>query len=191
MRICKAKLRSQGRYSQGKHVDQNAVPPLPKEAKDDYEVRTWRERCNVLPDGTVFIPPMAFKKSLDKAASFLGEKIPGKRNATYTKHFLAGVLVQDPLVLPTKKDTIQGEWLFVPADGKPGGNSRVSRCFPYVDEWAGEVTFYVVDDTITPEVFERTLREAGNLIGIGRFRPERGGFYGRFKVESTEWVDLR
>jgi hypothetical protein len=27
------------------------------------------------------------------------------------------------------------------------------------------------------------------LVGIGRFRPAVGGFYGRFAVENIEWKD--
>jgi hypothetical protein len=40
------------------------------------------------------------------------------------------------------------------------------------------------DDKNGLTVLEHFLRVAGALIGIGRFRPENGGFYGRFTVES-------
>ena len=93
----------------------------------------------------------------------------------------------DPLVLPIKKDEVEGEWLFVPSDGKPGGSTRVSKCFPLIHEWQGEVTWYVLDETITEDVFRRHLVEAGNFIGVGRFRPARGGFYGRFVTEDVKW----
>jgi hypothetical protein len=36
-------------------------------------------------------------------------------------------------------------------------------------------------------VFAEHLREAGNFIGVGRFRPEKGGYYGRYKVNGIEW----
>jgi hypothetical protein len=32
---------------------------------------------------------------------------------------------------------------------------------------------------------------AGMFIGIGRFRPEKGGTNGRFKIASIEWTDNR
>ena len=151
-----------------------------KEQPDDYERRTWRERCNYDSKSRhVFIPAMAFKKSLDSAASFLSEKIKGQRNATYTKHFKAGILVTACLELPITIDEIEGEWLFVPSDGKAGGGSRVKKCFPFVREWEGDVVYYVLDSLITRAVFEHTLCEAGNFIGVGRFRPERGGYFGR------------
>ena len=53
----------------------------------------WRERLHVNSDGYVFIPPMAFKNCISEIAKYRSDKIPGKRNATYTKHFESGVLV--------------------------------------------------------------------------------------------------
>ncbi|MBE0568909.1 MAG: hypothetical protein IH577_04460 [Deltaproteobacteria bacterium] len=183
MRTIVAKLKSVSPYSQSRHY---VVDPLPKENKDKYEERTWRERVHATDDGYIYIPPMAFKNCLSEIAKFLGEQIPGKGKATYTKHFEAGVLVMDPIILPIKKTDVSGEWLFVPADGKRGGGNRVNRCFPIIHEWAGELKAYILDETITLEVFEKHLREAGNFIGIGRFRPRNNGYYGRFAVESVK-----
>lgn len=185
MRIATATLRSIAPYSQSRFHD---TPKLDKERPDDWEMRTWRERLSVGEDGRVFIPPMAFKKSAETAARFLGMQIKGRGKATYTKHFKAGVLVTEGLALPVKKDDVPGEVFFVPADGK--GGSRVKRKFPVIAEWSGDVMFYILDDTITPDVFEIHLREAGNFIGIGRFRPENGGFYGRFAVDRIEWSEM-
>jgi hypothetical protein len=116
----------------------------------------------------------------------------------YTKHFEAGVLVMDPIVLPVKKENVPGEWLFVPSDGKRGGGSRVEKCFPVIQTWEGDAVFHVLDETVLNEhqngggrkttVFEYVLREAGSFIGLGRFRPINNGFYGRFIVESVKGV---
>jgi hypothetical protein len=172
-------------YSASKYI---SVPKTDKERSDDFEARTWKERCNYDPKTRlVFIPAMAFKKSLDMAASFLSEKIKGQKNATFTKHFRAGVLVTSSLTLPVKMDDVEGEWFMVPSDGKPGGSSRVPKCFPVIREWAGTVKYFILDATITEDVFVRTLGEAGNFIGVGRFRPERGGFYGRYQIEKVKW----
>lgn len=184
MRTAICTLESVSPYSQSRHYD---VPKLPKELAKDYEARTWRERCHVNEDGFVFMPPMAFKNCLSEAAKFLSIQIPGKGKATYTKHFEAGILVMDPIVLPIKKDDVPGEWLFVPSDGKRGGGSRVDKCFPVISQWSGEMKAYILDETITSDVFEQHLREAGNFIGVGRFRPRQNGFYGRFSVKKIAW----
>jgi hypothetical protein len=166
------------------------VDKLPKEQPSDYETRTWRERCHYDDKGIIFIPPMMFKKAIAEAAAFLSMKIPGRRNATYTKHFKAGILVLEPTSLGIKKDEVTPEWLFVPSDGKEGGGSRVDKCFPLIPKWAGKVTFHILDALITEDVFTEHLKESGNFIGIGRFRPIRNGFYGRFGVKSVKWQSM-
>jgi hypothetical protein len=187
MRMVTVTFESVSPYSQSRFHD---TPKLQdgREKPDEYEQRTWRERTNHMSDGRIFIPPMAFKKSLETGAKFRGEKIKGKNMATYSKHFLAGVLVMDPLVLPVTKEDVTGERLFVPSDGKTGGGKRVMRTFPVIPEWSGDVTYHILDDAIiTEDVFERTLIDAGNYIGVGRFRPERGGFYGRYRATAIKW----
>jgi hypothetical protein len=172
---------SQSRYHQTEKKE--------KEGADDWERRTWRERMHTTSDGFVSIPPMSFKNCLAEAAKFLSVQIPGKGKATYTKHFEAGVMVMDPLVLPVHKDEVAGEWLFVPASGRRGDGKRVNKCFPVVPQWGGEVEFLIIDDTINQEAFAYHIQQAGQLIGIGRFRPRNNGFYGRFKAELKVWED--
>lgn len=184
MRIVLATLKGISPYSQGKHYE---VEKKPKELAKDYEERTWRERCNADKDGRLFIPPQAFKGCVETAARYLGVQIPGKGKATYSKHFKSGILVPEGMPLPITKDKVSGEWLFVPSDGRKGGGKRVMKCFPVIPEWSGQVIYYLLDDIITPDVFEQHLREAGNFIGVGRFRCENGGYYGRFTVEKLEW----
>ena len=161
---------------------------LEGESADAFEKRTWPEKSHYDSEGNVFIPPMAFKQALDKAASRLGIKIVGKGNATYTKHFLAGVMCMEPFPLGVKKDEIKGDWVYCNADGVRGSGTRVWRCFPTLPAgWGGPVRYVVLDDVITKEIFEKTVRESGSFVGLGRFRPERGGFYGRFTVDRIDW----
>lgn len=184
MKTATVTIRGVSPYSQSKHY---TTEKLAKENAKDYEARTWRDRLHVTDNGSVFIPPMSFKNCLSEAAKFLGIQIPGKGKSTYTKHFEAGVLVTDAMILPIKKEEVKGEWLFVPSDGVRGSGKRVDKCFPVIHEWGGEVTFYVLDETVTEEVFRNVLEQAGAFIGIGRFRPRNNGFYGRFKVEAIRW----
>ena len=184
MRICEVTLESVSPYSQSKHY---MTPKKDKESSKDYEERTWRDRTHAGDDGMLFIPPMAFKNCIAEAAKYLGIQIPGKGKATYTKHFEAGVLVTDSMPLPIKKEDVEGEWYFVPADGKRGSGKRVLKCFPVIRKWNGMVRFYILDDTVTREVFEKHLEEAGKFIGVGRFRPRNNGFYGRFRPVKYDW----
>jgi len=179
-----AHIESLSPYSQSR---MHETPKLEKEHHHDFEKRTWREKAHFDKDGNVFIPPMAFKIALAECARFLGETIPGKGKATWTKHFEAGVLCMDPIYLRVKKNDLIGEAFNMNADGKRGSGTRVQRTFPCVPEWKAAVPFYVLDQTITEPVFHKYISETGKFIGIGRFRPRNGGYYGRFKVTKLEW----
>lgn len=188
MKVATAHLKSLSEYSQSRKL-QSEKPT--KESHADFEKKVWRERMHVDPKtGQVFIPPMAFKFSLETAAKYLRMRIPGKDRSEYGKHFKSGVIVVQGLLLPDIAAKVEGEWLSLHANGKRGSGTRVDRCMPVIRSWEGEVEYHILDDTITEEVFEKHLREAGNFIGIGRFRPENGGYYGRYSVENIKWKEL-
>jgi hypothetical protein len=187
MRTAIASIRSISAYSQSRSYE-HEVPQLSRERKDEYEERTWRNKCHTMPSGKVFIPPMAFKMSLDRAAQMLGLQIPGKGKRTYTQFFLSGVLVVDPIVLPFSKDDAVLDRIYANADGKRGSGKRVWRNYPRFDQWIADVPFHVLADEIGEDAFLQHLVQAGSFVGIGRFRPQNGGFYGRFRVEKVNWV---
>lgn len=85
---------------------------------------------------------------------------------------------------------VWGDWVFVPSDGTAGSGRRVWKCYPMISQWTGEIDFYIADDTITEEVFTNVLRQAGQLIGVGRFRVRNRGNYGRFNVDEVIWTEV-
>jgi hypothetical protein len=185
MKIATVQLESLSPYSPSKRVGERRQ----KESWTDYENRIWRDRIHATADGKVFMPPMGFKRSLESAAKFLRKRIPGKDRSEYGKHFVSGVLVLDGPVLPIGVKDVQCEELFLSSRGKRG-QTDVLKKEPIIPTWKVTVIYHVLDDTIGEEVFEEHLREAGNFIGIGRFRPENGGYYGRYKVVSIDWKTL-
>lgn len=187
MKVCKVTLSSLSPYTQSRMHD---TPKLDKERPDDYEARTWREKATVTPRGTICIPAIAFKQALDRSAKMLGMQITGRGKATYSKHFLAGIMIPEDVDLGIKREDVVPITINANADGVRGSGKRVRRTFPQVPSWKGTVEVYVVDDTITPEVFEKHFREAGMLVGVGQYRPENGGTNGRFKCERFEWSTL-
>jgi hypothetical protein len=132
----------------------------------------------------------ALKKALEGAAPYLGT-IKGQGKATYTKRIKSGILITDEIELrkdkrPVTLDDFEGEWLFLDANGKPGG-TRVKRCMPRIFPWTATATIYIVDEIITEDVLAKALGDAGMLVGVGRFRPAVGGFYGRFKLTEMKF----
>lgn len=176
-------------YSQSRNIDVEEHPKLPKEAPDAYEKRCWRHRLHTTSDGRVEIPQTAFENAIKEAAKRLQIPIPGKKMQMYTKSFEAGFSVLGGLVVNVKAEDVKGERLFVPSDGRPGGGKRVWKYFPRIDAWGGDITCMIYDDVITKDVFQRVVESAGLLVGIGRFRPQNRGFYGRFRLDGMRWND--
>lgn len=186
MKVCKATIKSVTPFSASRQHD---LPKLEKERADEYEARTWREKLRFDASGNAFAPAIAFKMALDSAAKFLSIQVPGKGKATFTKHFLSGVLCASDLPLGVTRDTVGSVTISANADGVRGSGKRVKRTFPLVPEWGGELEFYVLDDTISKDIFERVLKETGRFIGIGQYRPQQGGTNGRFEVVKTAWSE--
>lgn len=187
MRVLTATIRGTSPYSQSRAHE---TPKLAKETHEDYDVRTWREKCTVDEAGQVVIPAGALKQAIDTAASRLSIQIPGKGKATYTKHFVGGVNVFDDLKLGVRKDDVQVIKIHANADGVRGSGKRVWRHFPIIPApWGGRIEISVPSDVIPDDVVEQVIRASGKFIGVGRFRPEKGGTNGRFEVSDLKWSE--
>ena len=189
MKSAVMKVVGESPYSQSKHYSLEEVPKLNggKETADAYERRTWRNRMHVTKDGFVEIPGGAFANAIKGSAKRLKLQVPGKGRVEYTKYFEAGIMCPDSIVLPIKAADVPSEQLFVPSDGRRGGGKRVTKWFPRIDSWGGDLVVYIFDEIITADVFKQVVTAAGLLVGVGRFRPENCGFYGRFSVASIKW----
>lgn len=189
MYILKAQLKSVSPLSQSR---MHCVDKLERETPEAYDTRTWREKCHFTQDGYVMINPMAFKFALTAAAKYLGEKIAGRGQSTWTKRIEAGLFIdeQGTIVLPLKREDLKCITILANADGVRGSGKRVPRKLPQIQDWSGELTINVMEEKIPPDLLARYLKEAGIKIGIGQFRPEKGGYCGRFTVNGYKVFDL-
>lgn len=164
-------------------------PISDKETPDQIDKRVWRDKAYSDPDtGDVYIPGIQFKFAIAEAAKRMSIKIPGKRQQTYTKNVLSGVMCNEPVYLGLKKDALVPEDVYCHVTGKRGPGARVFRRFPMVPKgWQSQLEVTVIDDEIPSDVIDRCVREVGSLLGVGRFRPASGGFLGRFEVTKVEW----
>lgn len=71
----------------------------------------------------------------------------------------------------------------------PSTGGRILAHRPRFDEWS--VSFVAVVDTslIDVKLFREVVDAAGKRIGLGDFRPDRKGPFGRFKVTRWEVTD--
>jgi len=173
-------------YSGNKYV---TSPRKPGEQADDWEQRTCRERMHVNPRGMVVIPGSGIMFCLQTAAKKMGVKIKGGNGATYGTKFLTALMVPSNLELGIHVSDVPLQAFHVPADGKKGGHIRVLKYFGMIAEWGGTIPIYILDPIINLDMFTAVARYGGMFVGLGRFRPERGGTNGRFSVTKIVWRD--
>ena len=170
------------------------TPKEDKESHDAHEQRCWRERMHVDDYGYVIHNALAIKNALQEVARYKSETIKGKGKSTYTKKFERGVMPTGPIVITDgdgnriKAADVAGDTRSVPSDGKAGGGTRVNRTFPIIHDWKAEATLMVIDHLLTEDLdrVRLYLEDAGQFIGIGSFRPEKRGYFGRFTVERFD-----
>lgn len=64
----------------------------------------------------------------------------------------------------------------------PATKGRIMRHRPRWDVWTAKFVLEI-DDTVLPtELIHQLLEEGGRRIGVGDFRPEKGGPFGRFEI---------
>jgi len=173
---------------------QHDDPKLDGERPDAYDTRTWRSKLNTaVREGkpTVVLPAHGIQQAIAAAAKYSKRQIPGQGKATWTAKFTAGIaLLEDP-ALDIDPATVGSVLISANADGVRGSGKRVPRRFPIIAQWSATFDVIILDPIIDEKVFREMLELAGMFIGVGRFRPEKGGTNGRFSIVSVDWQDNR
>lgn len=181
-------------YSQSRQHDE---PKLEREQHDEYDIRTWRSKMTTAKvDGVrrMIIPSHGMHQAIAAAAKYEKRKIAGQGNSTWTAKFTSGIGIPGLIPIHTVdlESDVRCETISCNADGIRGSGKRVPRRFPVIDPgWQATFTVYIFDPIITEDIFTEMLGVAGMLIGVGRFRPEKGGSNGRFVINNVDWSDSR
>lgn len=148
------------------------------------KVATPREqaakKAYTLPDGTLYVPGPNIFSCMIQAGKF--HKV-GKAKVTTTRSSLipAGCAIQEVACpLDTKDFEVDSRSVVIPATG-----GRVMAHRPRLDKWSLSFTLTVDDSMFDAAFIRQLLDDAGAKIGLGDFRPDRKGPFGRFVV--TEW----
>ena len=183
-----ANLKSLTPYAQGRFHD---LPKLEREQPEAYDRRTYLSRLHVSM-GSIFIPPMAFKKCIEETAQYLRMQIPGQGKSTYTKNFKRGVLCNEPLMLDRSPEDTRLERIFTSLQPGKANSGRGWRHFPVIDSWEGVLKVIVLDELITEAILRRHLEVGGQITGVGVWRPSspNGGLWGKFSVVDMVEEDL-
>jgi hypothetical protein len=137
--------------------------------KAEAEISLYRDA-----DGVIYEPSSHLEGCLKEASKTL--KITGKRGATYSKLVGSAVAIY-PDAIPHKiQDYVIDERPVVIQ------KSRIIRYRPLFKEWELDFEIQIMDDQIPTEVIKQALDHAGLYVGIGDFRPGKGGKFGKFMV---------
>lgn len=134
-----------------------------------------------LADGALGFPAAAFKKTVVSAAK--GRKVGklGLPGIVLASVFETAELL--PLIHPVTEASIH-DYVIDIRGARPQGQGMVRRARPRIDEWAADVEFEYDEELISDELLADLLARGGRNVGIGNFRPEKTGRYGRFEVAA-------
>jgi len=127
-------------------------------------------------DGKLYQPAMTIHRAMIAAAS--SYKMPGGGRKAVTP-LIAGAIAFEPEAIPH----VRQEWV---VDSRtvvvPATRGRVNRYRPRLDKWELRFKLHLLDDRLDTGLVQRILEDAGRMIGIGDYRPQKSGPYGRFRV---------
>lgn len=140
------------------------------------------------PDGDLYFPSAAISRLLREAGSSHKQRgtrksmkyiVPaGVRMATDT------IALVDATLVALRTFEVDSRPVTIPAT-----KGRIMRHRPRLDAWWATFSLVVNEDVLDPSFVQQLLMEGGQRIGIGDFRPEKGGPFGVFAV--TLWSELR
>lgn len=139
------------------------------------------------PNGDLYHPGAAIARLLREAGA--NHKVKGSRRSVKFAIPSAVIILDDTIGLinpdtdaPLNDFEVDSRPVVIPST-----KGRVMRHRPRVDRWAMTFRLEIDDDLLPPDFINQLLSEGGRKVGLGDFRPERGGPFGRFIV--TGWTN--
>ena len=132
-------------------------------------------------DGKPHIPAVYFRNSLVEASKQF--KITGKGKSTYSKLVGATVDVSPEMIL------IKGDYIpFRIAAVNPSTKGRMMVNRPRFNKWEVEFEIILNDESVPIDVINEILEQSGRYVGIGDWRPQKKGMFGKFMITSFKEV---
>lgn len=140
-----------------------------REAKDPEQ--DFLRSLYDLPGGGYGFPASAFKNAMVRAGTYTGDKMTYLRGA----YFVLGDMVRIEGTPRQREDMVRV------ANG--AADIRYRAEFP---DWSAELEIQFNARSISAEQVVNLASVAGFSVGIGDWRPERDGSYGRFRVAGNQ-----
>lgn len=164
----------QHRFPMDENGDAGPTRKNKAQQTDDVENSLYR-----LSDGTIYQPAIHIISAMKKAGAKF--QIPGQGKLTFKNLIGSGAVMINPDAIPHKNQAygIDARPVVVPST-----KGRVVRKRPVFNTW--RLCFEIEYDAseISAKDIMEILDYAGRRVGIGDFRPEKGGSFGRFMISG-------
>ena len=133
----------------------------------------------------VFFPGAAIARLLREAGT--NHKLKGSRRSVKFVVPSAVLVPEDHIHIRTKDGELRVDF---EVDSRPvtipSTKGRIMRHRPRWDDWTAGFSLEI-DPTVLPvDLVHQLLEEGGRRVGIGDYRPEKGGPFGRFEITSWQ-----
>lgn len=183
-------------------VKVKGVTPYMQHRMDDASLQEWekrrgtiveRDNLNEEPEkraafhayinqsGNYFIPSDHFKQSFIKGGAFVKSKVGNSKKSM--KNIVAGMWrIMEPEIMLDKFDEVDTR-----SAVNKNVKARVIVHRPKWNKWSAEFTLLIDDDQkngITIDTIESIIGYSGRYLGVGSYRPEHTGEFGRFEIDE-------
>lgn len=163
-----------------------AVSTKRKKSEEDYadmQRLEWKAGLYLDEEGRPAVPVENMRASIRDGAklSKMGKEIS-------RKVFLNGEFI--PIGYDGPKDLVKlfEDERFRDTRSVRVGQQRVMRTRPRFNKWSLTFVAYWDVDAFDVDLFRQCLESAGRFIGLGDFRPDKGGTFGRYEVAEIKEV---
>lgn len=126
----------------------------------------------------VLLPSVYLKNSITEASKQF--KIIGKGKATYSK-----IVASTVDVMPFMIELDSGKFeVFRISAVNPMTKGRMMTERPRFNKWKAEFELVLNDPAVPTSVINEILEHAGKYVGVGDWRPEKKGMFGKFMITS-------
>jgi len=186
MKLINVKIKGVTSLLQHRFSEQSQSPAATRQVlvnrgtpREEAEKACYRDK-----EGKFYFPGAAIGRLLREAGA--GHKLKGSRKSA--KYVVpAAVLVMNDTITICNGDGQSAADFEV--DSRPvvipSTKGRIMRHRPRFDTWSAKFTLRINDNILPVDFVQKLLNEGGEQIGIGDFRPERGGPFGTFQI--IEW----
>lgn len=155
-------------------------PKEPKDPEAEFQASLYR-----LKDGRFGFPAVAFKAATVGGARFYGKNQVTMTGLRQTLFFGGEPSVDGQQLVPIEGDAVMREDAV--RVGRGGADLRYRGQFT---EWRALLVVTFVTSSITRSSVVSLIDAGGMGVGVGEWRPEKGGDFGTYQVDPTRTVEV-